>query len=223
LLPPPVGGDEGAATPEAVFKRAQASLEARDYPGLVRTIRPETRRRWTIDLALALALDSIDDGTEPDLGRRAAQASARRLLERFGATAKVDKRGTISRPAIEKQLAENVRDPDALLAAMLLFAEAHGCPLDPLCALAPTGLDGVARPEEVRCERAPTSDPAGLPSRPPSVAANGIVRLVLRVRAPHTLGKVEEAEGVPVGMTEAPAFMPIRFYRVGSVVWLDES
>lgn len=221
-------GDEGAPSPEAAYARAQALVEAHDFVGLVFMIRPETRRRWTEDLAFAMAIDSVDDGTEPDLGRRRAQANARHLLASFGATASVERRGELSLAAMQKRLFEHVRDPDGLLAAMLLFADTHGCGFDPLCALAPSGIDGVARPEEGRPRLTPKAGlvDAGLAlptEKPSSVAAGGIVRLLGRVRAPHVLGKVEADGASLVGLTEAPTFLPVRFYSKDGITWLDES
>lgn len=224
LVPSLVTAPEGAESAEAVFARAQIAIEKRDYVDLVYSIRPETRRRWTRDLATALALASVDDGTDPDLGRRRAKAAARRLLETFGATARVEKRGDLGVVALEDRLFEHVRDPDGLLAAMLLFAETHDCEFDPLCALEPTGLDGIARPDESRAAhleaRGGSADAGPLAkAREASVPASGVARLLGRVRAPHRLGKVEGE----VGLTEAPGFFPVRFHAAGPITWLDES
>ncbi len=239
-IPPDREAREGAPTPEAVYTRAQELLQAKDFLALVYTIRPETRRRWVADLAVALALESVDDGADSDWGRRRGRADARRLLVAFGATATVDKGSGVSVEALQKRLFEHVHDPDGFLAAMLIFANGHDCGIDPLCVVGPSGLDGVARPEETHGDPHGARDtlnralvdagvhPASSASARRSearvsVEAAGIARLFARIRAPHRLSDVKLDGESGSGITEAPEFQPVRFYRSNGITWLDES
>lgn len=233
---PPIGSDpshdprsddvEGATSAEAIYARAQRAVEARDYRALVLSIRPETRLRWTHDIVIEVAFSSVDTGSEPDFGRRRAQAQARGILLTFGAAASFDKKNDLSLAEVDRRLFEKVRDPDGLLAALLMFADAHGCGVDPACALLGNGLDGVVKPDESRLERpslAPKLSADLAPAKTPSASAVGLVRLCDRLRVPHTLNDLKDDAAGLVGMTEAPHFDPIRFYRADGVVWLDES
>ena len=219
---------EGASSAEEVYSRAQRAFEEKDFDALVHSIRPDARRRWVHDVAVEVAFESIDTGSEPDLGRRRAQAEARGILLRFGASAMLDRKADISLEEIDRKLFERVRDPDGLLVILLALADEHGCGVDPPCALSGNGLDGVVRPDESRLARPhahPTIETPGASaaSRLPSASAVGLVRLIERIRSPHRLQEVKDGPESFSGMTEAPDFEPVQFYREGGVVWLDES
>lgn len=216
VLQAPPGAD-GGATPAAVFDRARDALARHDYPSFVRCIASPVRRRWLSDVAFAVALESRENPAEHDLGARRKKATMRELMRVFGARATLTDESLSVDHVTEKLLAD-VADPDGLLAALLSFAEAHDAPFDPVRALGPSGVDGIAGEGEGRIVRvAPTG----------SAASAGLRRIGARLGAAESLGELDVADPTHptalVKVTGEVAPVVLRFVCDVDACFLDES
>ncbi|HTJ84326.1 MAG TPA: hypothetical protein VL400_21545, partial [Polyangiaceae bacterium] len=109
--------DGGAASVEALFERAQRAVSSGDDLELLRCVRPETREGWLRDLVVDVALESTDQPVDGDV-MRARRKEVRRILERHGAKLGARPK-TLDTSTLGAALLENVRDHDALFAALL--------------------------------------------------------------------------------------------------------